>query len=66
MIAGARIGFDPALPTSALIALGVLAALSLAVYVWRRGGAPILRAAGLAFVFIGITQPQWVRETREP
>lgn len=66
MIAGARIGFDPALPTSALIALGVLAALSLAVYVWRRGGAPILRAAGLVFVFIGITQPQWVRETREP
>lgn len=66
MIAGARIGFDPALPTPALIALGALALVSLAIYVWRGGGAPILRAAGIAFVFVGITQPQWVRETREP
>lgn len=66
MIAGARIGFDPALPTSALIALGVLALISLGLYLWRGGGAPILRAAGLAFVFLGLTQPQWVRETREP
>jgi hypothetical protein len=66
MIAGARIGFDPALPTSVMIALGVLALVSLGVYVWRGGGAPILRFAGLAFVFLGLTQPQWVRETREP
>jgi hypothetical protein len=63
---GARIGFDPALPTSVMIALGVLALVSLGVYVWRGGGAPILRFAGLAFVFLGLTQPQWVRETREP
>lgn len=66
MIAGTRIGFDPALPTSAMIALGVLALISLGVYVWRGGGAPILRFAGLAFVLLGLTQPQWVRETREP
>ena len=38
----------------------------LRIYVWRKGGAPILRAAGIAFVFLGLMQPQWVRETREP
>lgn len=61
-----RIGFDPALPDVALYGLGALAILSFAVYLWRRGGAPILRAAGIAFVFLGLMQPQWVRETREP
>jgi hypothetical protein len=66
MIAGARIGLDPALPMSAIIALGVLALVLLGVYIWRGGGAPILRALGLLFVFIGLTQPQYVRETREP
>lgn len=66
MIGAWRIGFDPALPSAALIALGVLALVSLGVYVWRKGGAPILRAAGIAFVFFGLMQPQWVRETREP
>jgi hypothetical protein len=66
MIGAWRIGFDPALPSAALWALGALALASLGFYVWRRGGAPILRTAGLAFVFIGLTQPQWVRETREP
>lgn len=66
MIGAWRIGFDPALPDVALIALGVLALASLAFYVWRRGGAPVLRALGLAFVFLGLMQPQWVSETREP
>lgn len=66
MIAGARIGFDPALPASAMIALGVIAGLAWAVYVWRGGGAPVLRALGLVLLFIGLMQPQWVRETREP
>ena len=66
MIGAWRIGFDPALPSAALIALGVLALVSLGIYVWRKGGAPILRAAGIAFVFLGLMQPQWVRETREP
>jgi hypothetical protein len=66
MIAGVRIGFDPALPWSVMIALGVIAVLALGVYLWRGGGAPILRAAGLALLFIGLMQPQWVRETREP
>ena len=66
MIAGSRIGFDPALPLGVMIALGVLALLAWALYVWRGGGAPVLRALGLALVFIGLMQPQWVRETREP
>jgi hypothetical protein len=66
MIAGARIAFDPALPMPALIALASLAALSFALYIWRGGGAPVLRALGIAFVFLGVSQPQWVRETREP
>lgn len=66
MITGSRIAFDPALPLAAMIALGALAALALAFYLWRGGRAPILRALGLAFVFLGLMQPQWVRETREP
>lgn len=66
MISGARIGFDPALPLGAMIALGVIAVLAWALYVWRGGGAPVLRAAGLLFLFIALLQPQWVRETREP
>lgn len=66
MIGAWRIGFDPALPPAALIALALIAALSFALYLWRGGAAPMLRAAGLAFVFLGLLQPQWVREAREP
>ena len=66
MIGAARIGFDPALPLSAMIALGVLALLAWSFYVWRGGGVKFLRALGLAFVFLALAQPQWVRERREP
>ncbi len=66
MIAGARIGFDPALPTAALAALGLLALAAFGIYVWRGGAAPISRALGLGFVFLALLQPQWIRETREP
>jgi len=66
MIAGARIAFDPALPWSAMIALGVIATIALGIYIWRGGGAPVTRGLGLAFLFLGLMQPQWVRETREP
>jgi hypothetical protein len=66
MIAGSRIGFDPALPLSVIVALGVLAALALGIYIWRGGGAPWWRIAGLVLLFIGLMQPQWVREAREP
>ena len=66
MIGAWRIGFDPALPPAALIALALIAALSFGLYLWRGGAAPMLRAAGSAFVFLGLLQPQWVREAREP
>jgi len=66
MIAGSRIGFDPALPMSVMIALGVIAFAAWAFYLWRGGGAPILRIAGLLFLFVALLQPQWVREAREP
>jgi hypothetical protein len=66
MIAGSRIGFDPALPWSVMIALGLIAVIAISVYIWRGGGAPLLRVGGLALLFIGLMQPQWVRETREP
>ena len=66
MIAGFRIGFDPALPFSLVIALGVIALIAWGIYLWRGGGAPWLRAAGLLFLFVALMQPQWVREAREP
>ncbi len=66
MIGAFRIGWDPSLPWAWIIALAILAALTLAVYTWRRGGAPINRALGILLILIGIAQPQWVRERREP
>ncbi len=66
MIAGSRIGLDPALPLAAVIALGVIALVAWGVYLWRGGGAPWLRGAGLVFLFVALMQPQWVREAREP
>src|SRR6185295_19628358 len=66
MIGAARLGFDPALPFGAIAALGVIALIALGVYVWRGGGAPILRALAIAFVMLGLMQPQWVREQRQP
>ncbi|NWG54433.1 MAG: hypothetical protein HXY28_12000 [Hydrogenophilaceae bacterium] len=61
-----RIGFDPALSAEMLLALAALAGVCLAVYAWRRGGAPIARAAGIALILLGLAQPMWVRETRQP
>src|SRR5262245_8327493 len=66
MIAGTRIGFDPALPLSVMTVPGAFAVLALGVYIWRNGGAPVSRVLGLALLFIGLMQPQIVRETREP
>jgi hypothetical protein len=66
MIGAVRIAFDPALSWGVIIALGLIAALALAIYAWRGGGAPISRALGIAFLLLGLMQPQWVRERREP
>ncbi len=65
MIGAERIGFDPALPWSVIAGLGLLALIALAVYAWRGGGAPVLRFLGIGFVLLGLSQPQWVRETRQ-
>ncbi|MGE3249146.1 MAG: hypothetical protein AB7J28_05960 [Hyphomonadaceae bacterium] len=61
-----RLGFDPALAWPLIIGLGVLCAIGLAIYAWRGGMAPITRALGLLFILVGLAQPMWVRETREP
>ena len=61
-----RLAFDPALPWALLMTLAFAAALSFGFYLWRGGRAPILRAAGLILVLIGLAQPLLVRETREP
>ena len=66
MIAGSRIGFDPALPFAIVITLGAIALIAWGFYLWRGGSAPWLRLAGLVFLFIALMQPQWVREAREP
>ena len=66
MIGASRIGFDPALPAVALWALGALAVAAWAIYLWRGGGAPVLRALGFLLIFLGLMQPQIVREAREP
>jgi hypothetical protein len=65
MIGSNRIAFDPAMPWPVLIGLAVFAALLWGLYFWRGGGSPILRGIGLVFILLGLTQPQWVRETRE-
>ena len=65
MILGQRIGFDPALPLNILVVLGVIGLIAWGIYLWRGGGAPILRILGLAFVLLGLGQPQWVRESRQ-
>ncbi len=66
MIAVGRLSFDPLLPGAVLATLAVLAIITLGLYAWRRGGAPVLRGAGVAFMLLALAQPVWVRETREP
>jgi len=66
MVGAFRLGFDPALPLWAIMTLGVIAFSAWGVYLWRGGGAPLSRALGVAFLLLGLMQPQWVREAREP
>jgi hypothetical protein len=61
-----RLGFDPALPWSWIAALALFAASMLAIYAWRAGGAPFSRALGFIMILVGLAQPMWVRETRQP
>ncbi len=66
MIGAFRIGWDPALPWPWIAALALAALIALGLYVWRGGGAPVSRALGFALILVGLAQPQWVRERREP
>jgi hypothetical protein len=61
-----RIAFDPALPWLwlGIVAAGV--ALFWLGYVLRGGRAPVSRALGLLLILVGIAQPTFVRERREP
>jgi uncharacterized membrane protein len=61
-----RIAFDPGLPWGVFIALALAVAALWLFYAFRGGRARILRAAGLTLILIGLAQPLWVSEQREP
>lgn len=65
MTAG-RIAFDPSLPWLWLLLIAGGAALFWLGYTLRGGKAPVSRALGLALILIGIAQPMYVQERREP
>ena len=65
MTAG-RIAFDPALPWGWLIAVAFGVGLFWLGYVLRGGKAPVSRALGMAIILVGIAQPMFVRERRQP
>src|SRR5580658_2139422 len=57
--------FDPLLPMWLLIALGVLALLSLAPALCRRARGVLWRIAGFAVILLWLAGPRLVQETRE-
>ncbi|NDC59552.1 MAG: hypothetical protein EBZ50_12185, partial [Alphaproteobacteria bacterium] len=61
-----RIAFDPGIGWPAFAALAAIAALLLAIYIWRGGGAPLTRGLGVALILVGLAGPMIVRERREP
>lgn len=65
MMAG-RIAFDPQLPWLWLFIVAAGAALFWLGYTLRGGKAPVSRALGLLLILIGIAQPMYVQERREP
>lgn len=65
MMAG-RIAFDPQLPWMWLAVVAAGATLFWLGYVLRGGKAPVSRALGLALILVGIAQPMYVQERREP
>jgi hypothetical protein len=65
MTAG-RIAFDPQLPWLWLFIIAAGAALFWLGYTLRGGKAPVSRALGLTLILIGIAQPMYVQERREP
>ncbi|MFZ4120126.1 MAG: hypothetical protein ACOYKM_00555 [Caulobacterales bacterium] len=66
MTAVGRLTIDPLAPLWVIASLAVVAAALLAYYTYQRGGAPVTRGLGLALILVGLLQPMWVRERREP
>ena len=60
------LSFAPLLPWTALLALGLVAALVAAFGLWRGLRGAVLRALALMLLFGALTNPQLVNERREP
>src|SRR4051794_8266374 len=61
----AGIDLAPILPAWLLVALGVVAALSLIPAFWRRARGAPLRALVFALILLALANPRLVEETRE-
>ena len=62
----ARIAFDPLIPTTLLIIGSILVLMLLIAYAWRGGRGWSWRIPAFALVALGLSNPQWIEETREP
>ena len=58
-------GFEPMLASWQMIALFIAAFLILAVYIWRRGKAPVTRALALLCGLMALAGPSIVRDDRK-
>jgi hypothetical protein len=62
----ADIGFEPVIASWLLLAIGVAALAILAVYIWRRGRAPVSRFLAVTCGLLALAGPNIVREERKP
>jgi Putative glutamine amidotransferase len=56
--------FEPQLSILLLVIVGALALITLGVYIWRKGRAPVLRGATLAILWLALSGPSLRREDR--
>ena len=61
-----RLGFDPLAPWTVLWVLAGASALVWAVYIIVGGRAWLMRALAFFFVVLGLSNPLWIKEQREP
>ncbi len=61
-----RLALDPLLALPWIVALSVLAAAAVAVYVWRGAPARLMRLLALGGLMLVLLNPVWVREERAP
>ena len=66
MMTDFHLSFAPLLPDGTLLALGLLAAIVVALGVWRRRRGALLRGLGLALLLAALGDPSLVRESRNP